>query len=205
MFDRSTGRPLCVGNGETCRRVTANGMKTMPCPSPEACEIGNSGHCKPLGRLTVIVEGSGDETGSFIFRTTGFNSIRSLAARLNYFRAATGGHLATLPLELKLREKSTTLSRKTPIYFVDLSIRSGTTLIEAIRTSRDESQARAQAGFDQQALDQSARLGFNAGEFDDNCEDGKTVLEEFYNDALEVTSPSVRMILPRRKKTLYQN
>lgn len=31
MFDRSTGRPLCVGNGETCKRATLQGMQSFPC------------------------------------------------------------------------------------------------------------------------------------------------------------------------------
>ena len=30
MFDRTTGRPMCVGNGETCRRVTTSGVQTLP-------------------------------------------------------------------------------------------------------------------------------------------------------------------------------
>ncbi|MFX7760077.1 hydrolase or metal-binding protein, partial [Acinetobacter baumannii] len=34
LFDRNTGRPVCVGNGETCRRATANGIQNLPCPSP---------------------------------------------------------------------------------------------------------------------------------------------------------------------------
>ncbi len=32
LFDRSTGRPMCMGNGDTCRRVATAGVKTLPCP-----------------------------------------------------------------------------------------------------------------------------------------------------------------------------
>ena len=32
LFDRHTARPLCVGNGETCKRQTQNGIETLPCP-----------------------------------------------------------------------------------------------------------------------------------------------------------------------------
>ena len=85
LFDRQTGRPLCVGNGETCRRSLAAGVQTLPCPTPEACELAKGGYCKPYGRLNVrvVVDAnqdlaqSDDELGSFIFRTTGFNSIRT--------------------------------------------------------------------------------------------------------------------------------
>jgi hypothetical protein len=32
LFDRTNGRPLCVGNGDVCRRYTASGIQTLPCP-----------------------------------------------------------------------------------------------------------------------------------------------------------------------------
>ena len=93
LFDRTSGRPLCVGNGETCRRSTASGVQTLPCPAPEGCELAERGGCKPYGRMNVRI-GDDDELGSFIFRTTGFNSIRTLSTRLQYFQAVSGGLLA---------------------------------------------------------------------------------------------------------------
>lgn len=89
LFDRDTGRPVCVGNGEQCRRVTDAGIESLPCPSPDGCAFGRQGNCKPYGRMNVII-GDDDEMGSFIFRTTSYNSIRTLAARLHYFRAVSG-------------------------------------------------------------------------------------------------------------------
>ena len=77
MFDHKTGRPVCVGNGETCKRMTAKGVESLPCPSPMACEYGQAGYCKPYGRLNVLI-GDEDELGTFVFRTTGYNSIRTL-------------------------------------------------------------------------------------------------------------------------------
>jgi hypothetical protein len=50
-FDRKNGRPICTGNGETCRRRTPAGMETLPCPTPELCDIGQGGLCKPFARL----------------------------------------------------------------------------------------------------------------------------------------------------------
>ncbi|WP_232109099.1 IS3 family transposase [Pseudomonas asiatica] len=104
LFDRQSGRPVCVGNGETCKRVTQDGMQSMPCPSPDACPLAKGGACKPYGRLNVVI-GDEDPLGSFVFRTTGFNSIRTLAARMHYFQAISGNRLACLPLELRLRGK----------------------------------------------------------------------------------------------------
>lgn len=35
LFGRQSGRPVCVGNGETCKRFTQDGMQSMSYPSPE--------------------------------------------------------------------------------------------------------------------------------------------------------------------------
>lgn len=181
LFDRATGRPLCVGNGETAKRAGPEGMQSLPCPSPDGCSFGVAGGCKPYARLNVRV-GEEDELGSFIFRTTGFNSIRTLAARLRYFQALSGGHLSALPLELRLRGKSTAQSYGTPIYYVDLTVRVGTTLARALEAARSEIEARQAAGFDQRALDQAAREGFAAGAFEESREEGSAVVEEFFPD-----------------------
>lgn len=179
LFDRKTGRPLCVGNGETCRRSTLAGVETLPCPSPEGCELAEGGKCKPCGRLNVRI-GDEDELGSFIFRTTGYNSIRTLSTRLKYFHAVSGGLLSTLPLELRLRGKSTTQSHRAPIYYVDLTVRTGMTLAEAIAGARAEDGHRKGAGFNQAALEDAARQGFANGAFEESEEEGVDLVEEFY-------------------------
>ena len=178
LFDRANGRPVCVGNGETCKRATSSGIQSLPCPTPHGCEFGQ-GICKPYGRLNVRI-GDEDELGSFVFRTTGFNSIRTLAARLTYFFALSGGMLSCLPLDLRLRGKSTTQSHRAPIYYVDLTVRTGMTLAEALVEARAERQRRRDAGFDQAALDLAARVGFANGAFEELDEDGTSVVEEFY-------------------------
>lgn len=178
-FDRQTGRPLCVGNGETCKRSTVDGIKELPCPGPDGCQMGQGGLCKPYGRLNVLI-GEEDELGSFIFRTTGHNSIRTLAARLKYFHAVSGGHLATLPMELQLRGKSTTQSHRAPIYYVDLTIRAGMTMVEAVTDARKLGEERKATGIDQAGLDEAAKQGFTAGAFEESAEEGGAVVEEFY-------------------------
>jgi hypothetical protein len=186
LFDRKTGRPLCVGNGESCRRSTPSGMQTLPCPAPEGCELARGGLCKPCGRLNVRIAGTGtdrgygDELGSFLFRTSGFNSIRTLSARLNYFHAVSGGLLSTLPLELRLRGKSTTQSHRAPIYYVDLTVREGMSLADAVNAARTEHDVRKASGFDQAALDEAARQGFAQGVFEESEEEGAAVAEEFF-------------------------
>jgi hypothetical protein len=180
LFDRQSGRPLCVGNGETCKRATQDGMQSLPCPSPDACPLAKGGACKPYGRLNVLI-GDDDPLGSFVFRTTGFNSIRTLAARLHYFQAISGNRLACLPLELRLRGKSTRQSHGTPIFYVDITVRSGMSAEEALLGARQLDEARQSAGFDQASLDCAAKHGLGNGAFEDSEEDGGAVIEEFYS------------------------
>jgi hypothetical protein len=179
LFDRESGRPVCVGNGEKCRRVTGGGITSMGCPTPDACAFGQAGNCKPYGRLNVAI-GDDDELGSFILRTTSYNSIRTLAARLHYFSAVSGNLLACLSLELKIRGKSTTQSYRSAIYYVDIGVRSGSTLEQTIVEAGELDVRRKAAGFDQAALDTAARIGFANGAFEDSIEDGSAVTEEFY-------------------------
>ena len=179
LFDRQTGRPICVGNGETCQRLTNQGVEQLPCPSPDLCPLAQGGNCKPYGRLHVNLDES-DEFGTFIFRTTGFNSIRTLAARLSYYHAASGGLLSCLPLQLILRGKSTTQSYRQPVYYVDLTLREGISLNEAIIQAKQIDEQSKQAGFYQEALDFTARKGFGNGRMDVDMEEGLDVIEEFY-------------------------
>jgi hypothetical protein len=179
LFDRQTGRPVCVGNGEACKRVTQDGMQSLPCPSPDACQLAKGGACKPYGRLNVLI-GDDDPLGSSVFRTTGFNSIRTLAARLHYFQAISGNRLACLPLELRLRGKSTRQRHGTPIFYVDITIRGGMDMEEALLAAKQLDETRQAVGFCQTALDATARQGFNNGAFEDSEEDNGAVTEEFY-------------------------
>ncbi|MND73001.1 hypothetical protein D3C80_645650 [compost metagenome] len=183
LFDRQTGRPMCVGNGETCQRLTNQGVEQHPCPSPDLCPLAQGGNCKPYGRLHVNLDES-DELGTFIFRTTGFNSIRTLAARLSYYHAASNGLLSCLPLQLTLRGKSTTQSYRTPVYYVDLTLRDGVNLQQAIQVAKDIDQQSKASGFNQQALDQMARQGYGNARFEVNSEEGLDLVEEFYTGEL---------------------
>ena len=208
IFDKTTGRPLCVGNGERCKRFTEQGIQTLPCPAPEGCSVGK-GLCKPYARLNVII-GDGDDLGSFIFRTTGYNSIRTLAARLRYLQAISGNRLSCLQLDMKLRAKSTTQSHRAPVYFVDLTIRDGMSLVEAVSDAMAQDEHRRANGLHQDALDAAASLGFANGAFEESVEELPEIVEEFFDDeapaehlAMEApaganTSPSLKDKLNRK-------
>ena len=189
LFDRTTGRPLCVGNGESCKRQTEEGIKSFPCPSPDACPLAKGNACKPYGRLNVAL-GDDDPLGSFVFRTTGFNSIRTLSARLQYFQAISGNRLSCLALELRLRGKSTRQSLGTPIYYVDITPRAGLSTEKMLEQAQQLDVSRRQAGFDQDALDKTARQGLGNGAFEDGEDDGGVVVEEFFTSTSDADSPA---------------
>ncbi|PPD37102.1 MAG: hydrolase or metal-binding protein [Methylomonas sp.] len=193
LFDRQTGRPVCVGNGESCRRRTNDGITSLPCPAPEGCNLAQGGACKPYGRLNVLI-GDDDPLGSFIFRTTGFNSIRTLTARLQYFKAISGNRLSCMPLELKLRGKSTRQSHGSAIFYVDITLRHNQSIEDALAEAKRIDDERQASGFDQTALDQAARLGFANGAFEDNEDDGSAVVEEFF--PVDSTEPSANPSTP---------
>ncbi|MGE6287786.1 hypothetical protein [Aeromonas media] len=182
-FDRQTGRPLCVGNGEVAKRVGAQGMEEVSCPGPERCSYGQQQGCKLYGRLNLFVEGQGDELGSFIFRTTSYNSVRTLAARLKYFEAVSGGLTRYLPLTLRLRAKSTTQSYRTPVYYVDLTLRDELTLTEAVGQARQEAMQDEEAGMTISEMEAVARALLRNGQFEEVDEEVPLLLEEFYPEA----------------------
>ncbi|MFP0375172.1 hydrolase or metal-binding protein, partial [Acinetobacter nosocomialis] len=100
--------------------------------------------------------------------------------RLRYYHAASGDLLSCLPLQLTLRGKSTTQSYRTPIYYVDLTLRDGINLQEAITSAKQIDGQSKTAGFYQEALDHVARLGYGNARFEVGGEEGLDIVEEFY-------------------------
>lgn len=81
---------------------------------------------------------------------------------------------------MKLRGKSTAQSYRSAIYYVDLGVRSGNTLEQALIEAKELDARRRAAGFDQAALDAAARAGFANGAFEDSPDETAAVAEEFY-------------------------
>jgi len=89
------------------------------------------------------------------------------------------------PLDEQLRakapnQKSTTQSYRTPVYYVDLTLREDIHLQEAIQTAKEIDQKSKLCGFNQAALDQTALQGFANTMFEVNVEEGLEIIEEFY-------------------------
>ena len=132
---------------------------------------------------------SQDELGSFIFRTTGYNSVRTLAARLRYFEAVSGQATRYLPLLLRLRAKSTTLSHRTPVYYVDLTLRDDSTLAQSVQAAdRRLNVSKKPVSIPRHWKPWRALLG--NGQFEETEEDIPQMLEEFYPEAETENPPA---------------
>lgn len=183
LFDRGTARPLCVGDGQSCKRVTDTGIKQLPCAGPDICPLAQEGGCKPFGRFHVRIDHPGnpsDALSTFVLRTTGINTLRTLMARMQYLQAVSGGLLAYLPLEIRLRGKSTTQSRRTPIYYVDLGVPGNLSLEVAIRQAVQAAEQATRSGYDQEGLEQAAKDGYALGLFEELEAEAVEIVREFY-------------------------
>ncbi|MDH5857816.1 phage capsid protein [Lampropedia aestuarii] len=204
LFDRTTARPICVGDGQSCKRVTDEGIKQLPCSGPDLCPLAQEGGCKPFGRFHVRIDhpdNSADALSTFVLRTTGINTLRTLIARMKYLQAVSGDLLAYLPLEIRLRGKSTTQSRRTPIYYVDLGVRENCTLEWAIQEAMQAAEQAKRRGYDQQGLEHAARQGYALGLFEELEKEAIEIVQEFYppNDAQSPVgrSTSATLTMPR--------
>ncbi|WP_223196245.1 phage capsid protein [Diaphorobacter ruginosibacter] len=196
LFDRATARPLCVGDGQTCKRMTGKGIEASPCEGPDLCALAIEGGCKPFGRFHMRIDhpdNQADAMSTFVLRTTGINSLRTLMTRMQYLQAASGGLLAYLPLELRLRAKSTAMSHRTPIYYVDLGIRNGMPLDAAISQAAQAADYAQKVGHDQEALEQAAREGYALGLFEELEQEATEIVQEFYPAAAEPTGQRMHL------------
>lgn len=183
LFDRATARPLCVGDGQSCKRVTETGIKQLPCAGPDLCPLAQESGCKPFGRFHMRIDHAGnsaDALSTFVLRTTGINTLRTLLARMQYLQAVSGGLLASLPLEIRLRGKSTAQSRRTPIYYVDLGVREPLSLEAAIHQAAQTAEQAKRSGYDQEGLEQAAREGYALGLFEELEGEAVEIVQEFY-------------------------
>jgi hypothetical protein len=183
-FDQNTGRQLCVGNGIKARRFSLTDNKTneVDCKSPAYCEYAKQARCKLHARVNVQIEGQDDDMSSFVFRTTGFNSVRTLIYKLKGFHSLCNGMLKGLPLSLVMRAKSTTQSMGQAVYYLDLVLREGVSMVDAVKRAKELHQVQEEAGLNQQAFEMMVKKGLANSAFAETEEDGMDILQDFYFD-----------------------
>lgn len=174
-FDNK-GRMLCAGDGEKARRASNGTIQDVDCAGPDYCEFAKDARCRLMSRLNVQINVPVEEGGpqpdplsSFILRSAGFNTARTLRAKLKATAALLGGKLQGVPFTLKLRQKSSAMSRQSIFYYVDLVL--GTDLQTAAKLAQETAQRVSELGLDQAAFEEAIREGLRNGPFEDTTED----------------------------------
>lgn len=188
-FDNE-GRMLCAGDGEFARRVVNDKVETVDCPGADHCPFAKTARCKLMTRLNVQINVQDaekkvriDPMSSFILRSSGFNTARTLHSKIKFFHAMLGGKLVGVPFRLKLRQKSSSKSRQSIFFYVDLVL--DCSLADAAQVARETADTMAGLGLDQTAFEDAVRNGLSNGAFEDTTEDLAEFEEYLGSDFLE--------------------
>ncbi|MGJ0515468.1 MAG: hypothetical protein ACR65O_06920 [Methylomicrobium sp.] len=135
LIDGNSLQHLGVDPDEIRQHDSQNGVITAsrPCSS-ELCPLAGGGDCNPYGYLNVTL--GGEPLGCFVFRIPSVTHLHTLFPRRRYIESISGKRRDSLPLELRLRDKSLLQHHGTGIYYVDLILRSGTTLEKTLANAR---------------------------------------------------------------------
>lgn len=179
------GRPVCVGDGETAQRYIPikNRTEKVACPGYELCDFGNQAEhrCKLMGRALFQIEGQGDDFGAFIHRTSSYNTVRTLAARLQRYYGLLGSATRFLPLTLRMMAKSSRQSMGTEFYYLDLVMRTGTTFEQGANEAMEKAKVWKTLGVNLESYEAEAINGLMCGAFEDSSEEALEV-DEFLAD-----------------------
>lgn len=96
------GKCMCSGDGE--QAIQADGTKLV-C-NPDTCTVFATKKCKANGILSVILKDAPRLGGVYKFRTTSFNSIKSIMSSMFFIQSLTGGILANIPLKMTVSPMS---------------------------------------------------------------------------------------------------
>lgn len=173
----------CMGNGTVAwQRVEDGERKEIVCDRKQ-CALVKAKKCKPHGRLSVILTNANRIGGTFIFRTTSWNSIRNIISAMAFIKNQTGGILAGLPLKLKLREASTVpngLAHKVTIYVANLEYAG--TMEQLKKDAKEELKRRKLLGLDIKILEQLQRGDIEEHVRAEAEKDAEEISGEFYTD-----------------------
>lgn len=183
-------------DGETCLMVETEVEE--PC----ARRGGRTCPCKPYGRLSVILEAAPTYGGLHVFRTTSWESVRSIQTALKMFEEQFGS-LRGLPLKMKLYPAEVT-------YKQDGQTRTSTAYKVAVvlRASYDEARAAALTYHRQSQLARREILQLAAGTAADldaiDAADEEGIAKEYFPNGGDATEASPDSPLARMNQEIVQ-
>ncbi len=128
-YDAVNNRMVCSGNGNgTAKRVDAatGDLNSVACVGCGTCDFGNTPavQCRFLGRLSLQIKGQESVLGQYIVRTSSYNTMKTVEAKLLSYAALFGG-LRGLPLLLVHREVQSQYSNWEDFPVIDLELDGG--------------------------------------------------------------------------------
>lgn len=193
-YDVTSGKQVCAseGVGENFKRPLSMDQGDCPtCPGPEMCAFGKKYRCGLFARLHLQIDGQGDSMSSFIFRTRGFNSVTTLRSKLVYLDALTGGHVANLPLILRLRASTKQLAYGREIYYCDITLPDGVSEIDARRAALANMDEEIVSGFPRADLEKAMLDMVVGAAFSEDEEDVEQLEDWLFEDRSASAGPSV--------------
>jgi hypothetical protein len=119
--------------GEDHKRPPEPDMPLLPPTSPAACPFARGGHCAFNDHLNITL--GYEEVGCLVFLPS-LNSLRALAPKRCAIPVIAGKRLTCHQMEFRLRGKPARQHAGMPIYYADITIRSGTTLEKTLANAR---------------------------------------------------------------------
>jgi len=190
-FSCYTGaKAWCIGDGTQAYRLKNDSEREQvacPCERVLPTYQGND-RCKVFSRFACLIQGVERIGGTWIFRTTSYNSTRSLLSSMHFLRQLTGGVLAAIPLTLTINPKTVVVpgtGEIRTVYVVNLEFH-GTMeqlLDHAVRVKK----TRIEYKLKTELLEENLRKQLPAViELD---EDEKDIAEEFFPESFEHVPP----------------
>lgn len=145
----------CMGDGRRGWQRQEDGERKEIVCDRRQCPLAKDNKCKPYGRLSVILTAANRIGGTYVFRTTSWNSLRNILSSMSFIRNQTGGILAGIPLKLKLRAATALpngLGRRVKIYIVNMEYAG--TMEELKQSATTEIERRKSLGLNMNKLEQ---------------------------------------------------
>ena len=177
----SEGKIMCMGNGYVATKMKDDGTKEEIVCKTRECPAYKAKKCKHRGRLSVILSASNRLGGVYVFRTTGFNSIRNIMSSMGFLRGITGGVLGGIPLRMTLLPmtvKPEGVNQNVKIYAVNLEYAGSPS--ELKHAAVEEIQRRMQLGIDMRQTEKADAELLKAQMMEEAEEEAKA--EEFISE-----------------------
>jgi hypothetical protein len=176
----------CMGDGRKAWQRQEDGERKEIVCDRKQCTLAKDKKCKPYGRLSVILTPANRIGGTYVFRTTSWNSLRNILSSMAFIRNQTGGILAGIPLKLKLRAATAVpnaLGRRVKIYVVNMEYVG--TMEHLKQDATAEIKRRKMLGFSMHELEQVQKGAIKEHVHEEAEAEAEEISGEFYEEEVK--------------------